>query len=119
MSKAKPYNYVRFTWFKNVDLHKVAKELSGKFEAKMVTIAWGDMEISVSDDMREELRIEADTLSAFLSILKVVLFQREPAPFTARDMELRKRMMELYPRERPTPFPFMFGREPNFEVVEQ
>ncbi len=42
----------------------------------------------------------------------------EAEPFTARDMELRRRMMELYPRKRPTPFPFMFGREPEFEVAE-
>jgi len=119
MSRSKPYHYVRFNWFKKVDLSKVAEKLIGKFEAKIVTMTWDDREISIDDDLRTELRVKADTLAAFLSTLKVVLFQREPAPFTARDMELRKRMLELYPRERPTPFPFMVGREPSFEVVEQ
>jgi hypothetical protein len=119
MSRARPYHYVRFNWFKKVDLKKAERVLSVNFEVKMVRIPWNDMEISIGDDMSEELRVEADTLAAFLSTLKVVLFQRKPAPFTTRDMELRKIMMELYPRERPTPFPFMFGREPSFEVVEQ
>lgn len=33
--------------------------------------------------------------------------------------ELRKIMLELYQRERPTQFPFMFSRKPRFEVAEQ
>ncbi|KPJ89925.1 MAG: hypothetical protein AMS17_00085 [Spirochaetes bacterium DG_61] len=77
---------MRFNWFKEVDLKKVDGELSGNFEVKMVRIPWNDLEISIGDDMSEELR---------------------------------KIMMELYQRERPTHFPFMFGREPSLEVVEQ
>ncbi len=52
------------------------------------------------------MKIEADTLRARLSSNRAVLYQRENAPFTARDMALRGRVMELYPHNSPTPFPF-------------
>ncbi len=114
----KPYHYVRFNWWGRVDLDEVADELVKKFSVAMARIPWDDLEVSLDNGLHEELRVKADTLNAFLSIHKVVLFQMEAEPFTARDMELRRRMMELYPRKRPTPFPFMFGREPEFEVAE-
>ncbi len=72
-------------------------------------------EVAIHKDDRSELEVKSDTLVALLSSFRAVLSQREPAPFTPRDMELRKRVIELYPRERPTPFPWMFGHEPNFE----
>lgn len=111
------YHYIRFNWWREVDLEEVAEELSRDFRVEMVRIPWDDREITLHDQ-NEELKVWADTLGAFLSPFKVVLFQREAAPFTARDMALRKRMMELYPRNRPTPFPVMFGTEPKFEVAE-
>jgi hypothetical protein len=33
-------------------------------------------------------------------------------------MELRKRILEIYPRNRPTPLPFLINDEPKFEVKE-
>jgi hypothetical protein len=45
--------------------------------------------------------------------------QKKPAPFTAKDLELRKRVMELYPKERPTFLPLHFGSEPQFETFEK
>lgn len=114
----KPYHYVRFNWWKRVDLDEVAGELGEKFSVKLVRIPWDERAVSLDQEMNEELRVKADTLNAFLTPFKVVLFQKKAAQFTAIDAELRERMMELYPRDRPTPFPFMFGTEPKFEVTE-
>jgi hypothetical protein len=50
-----------------------------------------------------------------LSSFSVLLYQKEGKPFTARDMELREKVMKMYPRSRPTPFPWEFSLEPNFE----
>ena len=62
--------------------------------------------------------LKADTLNAFISLAGAVLFQKERTPFTHRDMQLRKRILEIYPRNRPTPFPFLVNDEPNFEIKE-
>ncbi|RJS90132.1 hypothetical protein CW700_01645 [Candidatus Bathyarchaeota archaeon] len=63
--------------------------------------------------------VKADTLSAFLSAWRAVLFQKYKAPFTKRDLELREILFRLYPRITPTPLPFSFSQEPPFEVEEQ
>lgn len=76
-------------------------------------------EISLFKVDRERLRIEADTLRARLSSYRAVLYQRENAPFTVRDMALRGRALELYPHNSPTPFPVKFSMEPEFEVAEE
>jgi len=34
-------------------------------------------------------------------------------------MELRRRLLEVYPRDRPSPFPWAFSDEEPFEVAEQ
>jgi len=115
---ARPYHYVRFNWWSRVDLDEVAEELGERFTVRMTKIEWDDRRISLSDEMNEELRVKADTLTAFLTPLKVVMFQNEAAPFTPRDLDLKRRMDELYRRSRPTPFPFMFGVEPGFDVAE-
>jgi len=117
MGVVKPYHYIRFNWWRRVDLNKAADELRETFSVETYTIPWDERAISLNNEMNEELRVRADTLTAFLSPFKVVLFQRDPAPFTERDVALRKKMIELYPHERPTPFPFMFGTEPRFEVA--
>ena len=114
----KPYHYVRFNWWRRVDLDEAAEELGKEFSVRMVRIPWDARMVSLDQSMNEELRVRADTLAAFLTPFKVVLFQKEAAPFTASDMALRKRMMELYPRERPTPFPIMFASEPKFEEAQ-
>lgn len=118
MRVAQPYHYVRFKWWRIVDLKEIARELGGLFSIEPLNMPRDDRELSLLKDMREELRVKADTLGAMLSPVRAVLFQREAAPFTARDMELRRRVLELYPRDRPTPFPMFFSEEPKFEVAE-
>ena len=65
---------------------------------------------------RREIVVKADTLRASLSLFRVVLGKEKPAPFTAKDRQLRDRVRELYPHDRPTPFPWSFNSEPKFDA---
>ena len=109
------YTYVRFSWWRGVDLSKVAEDLSHSFKVEMHYRPSDRDEISFTKDDRDELKVKADTLSALLSRFQVVLYQKEAAPFTARDMELRKMILAHYPRNRPSPFPWGFSSESTFE----
>jgi len=113
---SKTYHYVRFRWWHGVDLKKVSDELSKEFSVEPIELPKAI--VSIIRDERDELKVRADTLSAFLSRFRVVLFQKESAPFTERDMRLRERILEFYPRNRPTPFPWEYSAEPKFEVVK-
>lgn len=118
MEKSKPYYYVRFRWSNGVDMKEAAKELGENFGVETLIPPTGDVDPVLFKEHREELKVAADTLKAFLSPKRAVLFQSKTARFTERDMELRRRILELYPRGRITPFPFFPGSEPKFEVAE-
>jgi len=114
-----PYHYARFRWWKNIDLTEAAEELAKDFAVKRIAMPEGTPhEIAPYQDERDVLIVRADTLMATLSATHAVLSQKESAPFTSRDLELRKKILELYPRNRPTPFPWSFSIEPKFEVAE-
>ena len=108
------YNYVRFKWWDPVKLDKAIVELSG-FKTKKITHEKEGDEISLYKDLRDEVEVESDTLKALLSPFSALLYQKVWKPFTARDMELREKIMKMYPRSRPTPFPWEFSQEPSFE----
>ena len=116
MKLSKPYHYTRFRWWNKIDLEEVEKDLSKEFSVKRFTPPRYEMEIALRKDERDELMVSADTLTAMLSAFRAVLSQKEPAPFTKKDVELRKIVLELYNRGRPTPFPWSFRSEPKFEV---
>jgi hypothetical protein len=114
---------VRFTWVQPYKLEELVTELQERFTLvkslvrkkkepwDMTARAW-----SFQDDAREEIEVRADTLFAFLSPFRATLFQKEKAPFTKKDMELRETVLALYPRDTATPVPFRFGeKEPTFE----
>jgi hypothetical protein len=61
-----------------------------------------------------ELLFKADTLYAAISPSKATLFQKTRSPFTPKDLELRKRILEWYPFTY-TGIPFT---EPKFEIQE-
>ena len=112
----KPYYFVRYTWWRRVDMDTVEKEMRGVFEVE--NLVPPDDRRNMSPYGREKLRVRADTLGAYLAPERAVMYQREPQPFTARDLELRKRIFELYTRDRATPLPLFFQDEPKFEVPE-
>ena len=55
-------------------------------------------------------------MSALLAHMRAVLYQRDWAPFTERDVELRRKIKEIYGRDLMTPLPLAFRAEPEFEV---
>jgi hypothetical protein len=112
------YQYVRYTWWRGVDMDRVSEELGGSFAVEPIHMPEDDNEFSLTKIDRERLMVSADTLKARLSPYRAVLYQRDPAPFTARDMDLRKRLLELYPRITSTPFPIGYSTEPKFEVAK-
>lgn len=68
--------------------------------------------------MRRELGsflVRADTLYALLEPDRAILFQRDDASFTRRDLELRERVFKLYPYTFRASASF-FTKEPHFEV---
>ena len=115
----KPYYYIRFRWWRGVGLEKVIKELSKEFEVKKKNFPEYDVDLSLLKDRRVEVEIKADTLNARLSEFCAILYQKEAKPFTSKDLLLRKKILELYSRNKPTPFPWEFSVEPEFEVQEK
>jgi hypothetical protein len=111
---ASEYSYSRFRWWSPVDLNKVVKEFSS-YKTKIIQEKKGD-DLSLFADFRGEVMVEADTLQAFLSPFRAVLNQKESKLFTVNDMELRKKVLKMYPHDRPTPFPWEFSGEPKFEM---
>jgi hypothetical protein len=110
----KPYSHVRFRWWDTVDLEKASGELGKSYEVKKVEYTEDPSSLYKED--RREIVVKADTLKASLSLFRVVLGQEKPEPFTAKDKQLRDRVRELYPHDRPTPFPWSFNPEPNFDA---
>ena len=74
-----------------------------------------EYEVNLYKDEQDELTVLADTLKAILTPFHVVLSQTAPDPFTSKDLELREKVLKIYTRARPTPFPWEFSYEPKFE----
>ncbi len=108
------YSYVRFRWWDSLNLDKAIEEFSS-FKTKKIIYERGGQDVSLYKDERDEVEVEADTLQALLSSFRALLNQKEAKPFTVKDMELRDKVIKMYPRNRPTPFPFRFSSEPKFE----
>ena len=117
MTEEQPYTHVTFCWWKAVDVSELAEKLGTRFTiVRRPRSEEGATEVSIYKTGRSELIIRADTLTAFLSGFRAVLSQKEKAPFTEKDLELRTTVLELYPRTRPTPFPWQSSKEPKFEI---
>ena len=66
-------------------------------------------------DCVPEILLKADTLYAAISPGKATLFQKARSPFTPKDLELRKRIFELYTWRYAG---VVFAKEPKFEVQD-
>lgn len=98
-------------------MKKVEKELE-EFSLERINMPKDEHELSLFKDERESLKVKADTLIAFLSPSRAVLSQKSPAPLTRKDLRLREKIIRLYNRDRPTPFPWSWSVETKFEVEE-
>jgi hypothetical protein len=116
--ETKPYFYVRFRWDRGADLKALEGEL-GDYEVEWFSIERTKEEFSLFKEESVELKVRADTLRAFVSSVRAVLYQKERAPFTPRDLRLREILLKWYPRKRMSPMPLLFGTEPEFEIAEQ
>lgn len=112
------YYHIRHRWWTKVDLEQVEKEMSQDFKVVKTGLPPEELELTLHKNERVELIIKSDTLTATISNVRAYITQKERTPFTPKDMKLRKKIIELYPRTRPSPLPVMFHREPKFEVAE-
>jgi len=112
------YHYVRWRWWDKIDVDKLADELGKKFKVEPIKDHGWDLELTYMKEMRDRYMIKSDTLTVFLSIFRVVMVQKAAAPFTARDLELRSRMLGLFPMQRPTFLPWQANTETEFETIE-
>jgi hypothetical protein len=109
-----PYHHVRFRWERAADLSRLKTMLSGSYSVVASMRRREGVELAFKESMRRELKVEADTLRVTLESFRAIMFQREAAPFTARDLALRNAVVELYDRLGPfnsDPIP-----EPSFEL---
>ena len=110
-----PYDYPRFTWYKDVNVNKEAERLGEEFDVRpMNSPEASEFEISIHKNTRQEMLIKADTVGAIISTFRAILYQREKAPFTARDLKLREEILDLYPRRSASPLPVGYSFEPKF-----
>ncbi len=96
---AEKLNEVRHRWLHPEDL----KKLEEKMKAYGFATGWHRFPapgISISLERYEQLEVKANTLTAHASKYMVVMFQREPASLTERDLSLRKLMMAEYTHSR-------------------
>lgn len=112
----KPYFHIRYTWWDIIDLDEVRKDLEAQFEVTELFVPSSFWEMALFPYHREHLLVKADSLSARLAHMRAVLYQRDWAPFTERDVELRRKIKEIYGRDLMTPLPLAFRAEPEFEV---
>ncbi len=114
------YYFIRYEWFQRVDLDALAKEMEEEFVVELRPMPTGRVDLSPYKFDREGLKITADTLAVFTHPFKAVLFQREPAPFTSRDLKLRNRILELYRKNKSSLLSIGAAySEPKFQIAEE
>lgn len=113
------YRFIRCTWWRRREMEELERKLGEDFEIRRLLVPTDEREVVPSPFEREGLSVSADTVKARLAPMRAVLFQRERAPFTRRDLALRERIMELYPRNRSTPFTLGVLDEPDFEIAAE
>lgn len=116
----KPYYFIRYEWFERVDLDALAKEMEKDFDVEFRPMPTGRVDLSPYKFEREGLKVSADTLAVFTHPFKAVLFQREPTPFTSKDLKLRNRILELYRKNKSSLLSIGAAySEPKFYVAEE
>ena len=114
------YYFIRYEWFNRIDLDALAKEMEEDFVVELRPMPTGRVDLSPYKFDRDGLKIGADTLAVFTYPFKAVLFQREPAPFTSKDLKLRNRILELYPKNKSSLLSIGAAySEPKFQVAEE
>jgi hypothetical protein len=103
-TEERPYFKVRFRWWRLFDIYWFAQEYNGIYDVEIMPSYMEDGRIEIFSEGRREIRVKADTLYAFLTGYKAILFQKEVAALTESDKELEEFVLERYPHVRDTPF---------------
>ena len=115
MRDIESYSYARYTWSKDINVDREAERLGVDFEIRPIdTPEPSEQEVAIHKTTRKEIIVKADTVGAIISTFRAILYQREKAPFTSRDLKLRREILDLYPRTTPSPVPISFSHEPKF-----
>ena len=100
----RPYFRARFRWWSPFDVRKFAGEMKGVYKLDVrEEIDMGDR-IDLFRDFRVEIRVRADTLQAFITPYRAIMFQDEAAPLSRRDLQLEEFVLKRYPHVQDTPF---------------
>ena len=110
------YRYIRYRWERGNDMEALEPVLGEEFSVDRRLFPGSDIEVSLFKDDRLELVVTADRMRVHMNAHRAILSQFMDGAFTEYDMRLRARVLELYPRSRPTPFPWGHSFEPDFEV---
>ena len=113
------YSYTRFRWVDAADLGELNKRLTeAGLDVKVREMPTSEHDLSPYRRHRTSLFVKADTLGAIIAAFRATLSQRDKQPFTAKDMRLREIVLEEYPRNSSSFFPWGFNMEPPFTVAE-
>jgi len=115
MRRLEPYNYVRYTWSKTYDIMALIPKLKERFTVIDLPRSDQRWDVSLNPRDRPQIEVKADTLSAQLAPARAILFQKESAPFTRLDMELREVVLTMYPHSVATPISLYYRKEPEFQ----
>jgi hypothetical protein len=103
------YHYARFRWWIGLNLERLTKELSEKYDVTKLEMPSYPLDLSLLTGVRDEYLVKSDTLTVFLAPAKAVMSQKKPEPLTHNDLELKNRIFELYPARARS--------EPKFESI--
>jgi len=110
------YYYVTLNrWGRLYDVEELSQELQKKFTLvkTLFPLNYGVPLFSELWGCVPEILFKADTLFVAISPSRATLFQKKRIPFTPKDLELRKTILELYPSNLG---PFIFNNEPKFKI---
>jgi hypothetical protein len=99
-------------------MEKVEKLLTEDYSVARRLFPGSNIEVSLFKDDRLELIVTADRMRVHMNAHRAILSQFEDGAFTMHDLILREKILEMYPRSRPTPFPWGHSFEPSYEVEE-
>lgn len=91
----KAYNHVRWTWTRRYGVEELTKALRD-FDVTKLNFP----ESRFGSQTVEMMRVSSDTLNAYLSPMRAIIFQTEPQSLTEKDEALRQILFELYNHDR-------------------
>jgi len=100
----RPYYKIRFRWWKPFDIEKFLKDNSEKFQIEQIKQYDEPGRIDIFKDLRNELKLKADTIYVFITPYRAIIFQKELSQLTEKDKNLVEYILTKYTHIRDTPF---------------